>query len=302
MKKKDAAPQWVKQRWLFLSLMTGTACVSAAEVSDDQAARQQQRIIALAPHIVEQLYAIGAGDQIIGTTAYADYPEAAKQIPGVGSYAGLQIEKIIQMQPDVIIAWKTGNPVEDLQRLEQYQLKVVYSDLTRLEDVARELRTFGKLTGRQAAAESQAVAYEQRLGALRQTYADKAPLTAFYELWSQPLTTVAGTAWPQQQIELCGVHNPFQDAIDDYPHVGLEQVLVTNPQVIIQPSKHSQDSPDAVEWEKWPSLPAVQHSAIFHPDADKVHRMTSRTLDEVEVLCQQIDDARQRYRVKTSAK
>lgn len=300
MNKKDAAQQWVKQRWLFLSLMTGTACVSAADVSDDQAARQQQRIIALAPHIVEQLYAIGAGDQIIGTTAYSDYPEAAKQIPGVGSYAGLQIEKILQMQPDLIIAWKTGNPVADLQRLAHYGLNVVYSDLKRLEDVARELRTFGELTGRQAVAEAHALAYEQRLSTLRQTYADKTPLTAFYELWSQPLTTVAGHAWPQQQIELCGVHNPFEDALDDYPHVGLEQVLVTNPQIIIQPSKHSQDSPDAVNWEKWPSLPAVQHSAIFHPDADKVHRMTSRTLDEVEVLCQQIDDVRLRYRSETS--
>ncbi|MBM96412.1 MAG: cobalamin-binding protein [Oceanospirillaceae bacterium] len=254
--------------------------------------KQSLKIIALAPHIVEQLYAIGAGDQVIGTTAYSDYPEAAKSIPVVGSYAGLQVEKILQMQPDLVIAWKTGNPVSDLERLKKYQLPVVYSDIRSLDDVAAELRQFGELTGRQTAAEHQASAYEQALSTLRNRYAGKRPVKVFYELWSRPLTTVAGNAWPQQQLELCGAENPFADSIDDYPHVGLEQVLVSQPQAIIQPSKHSQNSPDAINWQQWPSIPAVKNNAIFHPDADKVHRMTARTLPEIEKLCQQIDGIR----------
>ena len=269
---------------LVISLMTASA---VAETD-----KQSLKIIALAPHIVEQLYAIGAGDQVIGTTAYSDYPEAAKSIPVVGSYAGLQVEKILQMQPDLVIAWKTGNPVSDLERLKKYQLPVVYSDIRTLDDVAAELRQFGELTGRQTAAEHQASAYEQALSALRNRYAGKQPVKVFYELWSRPLTTVAGSAWPQQQLELCGAENPFADSIDDYPHVGLEQVLVSQPQAIIQPSKHSQNSPDAINWQQWPSIPAVKNNAIFHPDADKVHRMTARTLPEIEKLCQQIDGIR----------
>ena len=269
---------------LVISLMTASA---VAETD-----KQSLKIIALAPHIVEQLYAIGAGDQVIGTTAYSDYPEAAKSIPVVGSYAGLQVEKILQMQPDLVIAWKTGNPVSDLERLKKYQLPVVYSDIRTLDDVAAELRQFGELTGRQTAAEYQARAYEQALSTLRNRYAGKQPVKVFYELWSRPLTTVAGSAWPQQQLELCGAENPFADSIDDYPHVGLEQVLVSQPQVVIQPSKHSQNSPDAINWQQWPSIPAVKNNAIFHPDADKVHRMTARTLPEIEKLCQQIDGIR----------
>tara|TARA_Y100001949_G_scaffold129203_1_gene110654 strand:- start:572 stop:1435 length:864 start_codon:yes stop_codon:yes gene_type:complete len=269
---------------LVISLMTASA---VAETD-----KQSLKIIALAPHIVEQLYAIGAGDQVIGTTAYSDYPEAAKSIPVVGSYAGLQVEKILQMQPDLVIAWKTGNPVSDLERLKKYQLPVVYSDIRSLDDVAAELRQFGELTGRQTAAEHQASAYEQALSTLRNRYAGKRPVKVFYELWSRPLTTVAGNAWPQQQLELCGAENPFADSIDDYPHVGLEQVLVSQPQAIIQPSKHSQNSPDAINWQQWPSIPAVKNNAIFHPDADKVHRMTARTLPEIEKLCQQIDGIR----------
>jgi vitamin B12 transport system substrate-binding protein len=269
----------------------------AKSVSDDSL--QKQRIIALAPHIVESLYAIGAGEQIIGTTAHADYPKAAENILRVGSYARLQIERIIQLKPDVIIAWKTGNPMDDLARLEKYQLKVIYSHPQTLEDVANELIMLGKITGREAVANSVAKEYLSNLQKIKQKYATQNKVSVFYELWSRPLRTVANKAWPQQQIELCGASNPFADAHDDYPSVGLEQVLVTLPQVVIQPSQHSADSPNGLNWPQWQHIPAVKNNFIFHPNADKVHRMTIRMLDEVVILCEQIDAARQFYQTQS---
>ena len=283
---------------LLLGLIGLNASQTVAKsVSDDSL--QKQRIIALAPHIVESLYAIGAGEQIIGTTAHADYPKAAENILRVGNYARLQIEKIIQLKPDVIIAWKTGNPMDDLARLEKYQLKVVYSHPQILEDVANELIMLGKITGREAVANSVAKKYLLNLQKIKQKYATQNKVRVFYELWSRPLRTVANKAWPQQQIELCGASNPFADAHDDYPSVGLEQVLVTLPQVVIQPSQHSADSPDGLNWLQWQHIPAVKNNFIFHPNADKVHRMTIRMLDEVVILCEQIDAARQFYQTQS---
>jgi len=267
--------------------------ISAKTDSNDSL--QKQRIIALAPHIVESLYAIGAGKQIIGTTAHADYPQAAENILRVGNYARLQIEKIIQLKPDVIIAWKTGNPTDDLARLEKYQLKVIYSDPQTLEDVGKELIMLGKITGREVAANAIAEQYLTKLQKIRQTYAGQQKVSVFYELWSRPLRTVANKAWPQQQIALCGASNPFAKAQDDYPSIGLEQVLVTLPQVVVQPSQDSADSPDGLNWLQWPHIPAVKNNFIFHPNANKVHRMTTRMLDEVVILCEQIDTARQFY-------
>ena len=283
---------------LLLGLIGLNASQTVAKsVSDDSL--QKQRIIALAPHIVESLYAIGAGEQIIGTTAHADYPKAAENILRVGNYARLQIEKIIQLKPDVIIAWKTGNPMDDLARLEKYQLKVVYSHPQTLEDVANELIMLGKITGRVAVANSVAKKYLLNLQKIKQKYATQNKVRVFYELWSRPLRTVANKAWPQQQIELCGASNPFADAQDDYPSVGLEQVLVTLPQVVIQPGQHSADSPDGLNWPQWQHIPAVKNNFIFHPNADKAHRMTIRMLDEVVVLCEQIDAARQFYQAQS---
>jgi vitamin B12 transport system substrate-binding protein len=262
---------------------------------DSNNSLQKRKIIALAPHIVESLYAIGAGEQIIGTTAHADYPADAKKILRVGNYARLQIEKIIQLKPDVIIAWKTGNPTDDLARLKKYQLKVIYSHPQTLEDVANELIMLGKITGREVAANIIAAKYMKKLQKIQQTYANQSKVSVFYELWSRPLRTVANQAWPQQQIQLCGATNPFANAIDDYPSIGLEQVLVSLPQVVIQPSQPNTDSPDGLNWPQWQHIPAVKNNFIFYPNADKLHRMTTRMLDEVVVLCEQIDTARQFY-------
>lgn len=254
-----------------------------------------QRIVALAPHIVESLFAIGAGDRIIATTDHADYPNAAKDIPQVGNYARLQIERIVELQPDLVIGWKTGNPIEDLERLEKYGLKVVYSNPSQLEDVATELRFYGELTGLTEQANALAESYLSRLHTLKRKYNDATPVVTFYEMWARPLRTVAKKAWLQQQIVLCGAQNPFSDLAEDYPLISLEQVLASNPQVVIQPSPHSASSPDALNWQQWQHIPAAKHGFVFHPNADKTHRMTMRMLDELELLCQNIDSAREFY-------
>ena len=270
-----------------------------SSVQADEYKEEHFRIVALAPHIVESLYAIGAGENIIATTEHSDYPEAAKQIPRVGNYARLQIERIVQLKPDVVIAWKTGNPEEDLVRLEKYGLNLVYSNPTSLESVANELLLLGKLSGREQKASLLAAQYLSRLNSLKARYQKAKPVSGFYEMWARPLRTVANKAWLQQQLEVCGVDNLFASLKDDYPLINLEKVLASNPQVVIQPSPHSKSAPDALNWDRWPHIPASKHGFIFHPDADKTHRMTARMLDELERLCEQVDQARIAYATST---
>ena len=292
------------KKWLLILLVMalGTFAQAAAKTTADvpkstpnDKPKDQLKIIALAPHIVENLYAIGAGEQIIGTTEHADYPEQAKAIPRIGNYARLQIERILQIKPDVIIAWKSGNPVDDLERLEKYGLNVVYSHPVDLEDVAEEFLLLGEITGRTEKAKALADEYLTRLNTLKQKYQNASPVTGFYEMWARPLRTVANNAWLQKQIALCGVANPFVDLSEDYPLVSLEKVLAVNPQIVIQPTPHSAASPDSLDWSKWPHIPASQHGFILHPDADKTHRTTMRMLDELEVLCEGVDGARRVY-------
>jgi vitamin B12 transport system substrate-binding protein len=283
---------------LLLGLVTGCLAINSYAANSNESNntdKTPQRIIALAPHIVEMLFSLGVGDRIVGTTDHADYPVQAKKIPLVGNYARLKIEKILAYHPDLIIAWKTGNPSDDLERLSKLGVKIVYSDPKNLTDVASELRLFGKLTGTGETAEIQAQKFELDLKRLQKSYANKAPISVFYELWPNPLTTVANNAWPQQHLNVCGATNPFIDGVADYPQIGLEHVVMAKPQLIIQPTSAGETTPDAVDWSQFIDIPASKHRQLIKPNSDKLHRMTPRLLVELEKLCMSIDKARNYY-------
>ena len=254
--------------------------------------KSKPSIIALAPHIVEMLYDVGAGEQIIGTTAFADYPEQAKEIPRIGNYVRLQLERVIELQPDLIIAWKSGNPSDDLARLKQLGFNIIYSQPNTFSDIANEVRSFAKITGHAVQGEKVATKFEQALAQIKQNYQNKTEIIGFYELWSRPLTTVAKGSWPQQFLNICKVKNPFKQVLTPYPQISIEQVLPASVQLIIQPLSINQKEREAFNWEDWSIIPAVANKQILQPDADAMHRMSLRSLTALKDLCATIDQTR----------
>ena len=276
-------------KYLLMLIAVSISLHSVAQINNEQ----KPTIIALAPHIVEMLYDIGAGEQIIGTTAFADYPEQAKDIAIIGNYLRLQIEKVITLQPDYIIAWKSGSPSDDLDRLKQLGFNIIYSQPNSFEDIANEMRQFGELTGHKEQAEQQAAQLLNELSLIKTQYQDKAPITVFYELWSRPLTTVAQNSWPQQFLTICQANNPFEKAASSYPQVNIEKVLQTPIQLIIQPLSVNQSDKKGFNWQDWPAIPAVKNKQIIQPNADAMHRMTMRSLKQLKLLCADIDKTRE---------
>lgn len=276
----------------------GTVLYCFAQLTATVQAEPAQRIIALSPHLVEQLYSIGVGDKIVGTTEHADYPHQARSIPRVGNYAQLQVEKILALKPDLVLAWTDGNPPADINKLRQFGLNVIDSNPLLLTDIAKELRVLGQLTGAEDKAEQQAQWMEKGLAELRQRYSTQQKVIVFYELWQQPLSTVAQKAWPQQQLELCGASNPFAKAVGDYPQVSIEHVVASQPQLIIQPVSVNEPR-TLLDWSRWPAIPAVKYQQFSQPNSDLVHRTTSRMLQGVRQLCADIDKARQFFAKKS---
>ncbi len=283
---------------LMLTIISSLQLSYASTFSKGEQQVSQRTIIALAPHIVEMLFDIGAGQQIIATTDFADYPEAAKKIPSIGNYVSLQLERIIALQPDLIIAWKSGNPEADLNRLAKLGFRIIYSQPNSFTDIAKEMRLLGELTGHQQQAERAAKEFLQQLADIKQDYQKKAPLAVFYELWSRPLTTIAQHSWPQQHLEICRLSNPFSKAVSAYPQVNIEQVLTQAIDLIIQPLSINQTAREAFNWQDWPIISAVKNNYIIRPDADAMHRMSKRSLDEVSKLCEQVDQIRQLIQTK----
>ena len=254
-----------------------------------------QRIVALAPHIVESLYEIGAGDRIVATVDYADYPAAALEIPRIGGYHGIQMEKVLELQPDLIIVWKNGNRREDIEKLERLGLPVAYSETSNVADIAKELRYFGELTGQTKEAEKAAAEFTQTLTKITQTYQSRAKLSGFYQLWPEPMRTVNKNTWIHELMTRCGLTNVFAEADADYPQIGIENVVVAKPQIMIMPNEKSDRPQPKIDWQQWPVIPAVKNQAYVGVNADVIHRFSKRILVGLTHMCEQVDEYRKHY-------
>ncbi|MGO2011668.1 MAG: cobalamin-binding protein [Pseudoalteromonas sp.] len=254
--------------------------------------KQQLRIIALAPHIVENLFEIGAGEQIVGTVEYSDFPAAANNIPRIGGHQGIQLEKLLALKPDLVLAWKTGSKAEDLARIKSFGIEVSYSDASEVDKVPYELRRLGALTGREQSAEQAATKFENNIAVIKAKYKDKSKVAIFYQLWPEPMMTVGKNTWINQLIDICQGRNVFANSRTDYPQISIENVVVAKPEVIILPDEKSQKQQAVIDWSQWPEVPAIQHNQFISVNADVLHRFTTRVLEGLDDMCTKIDDSR----------
>ncbi len=259
------------------------------EVTLEQPAK---RIVALAPHIVENLYSAGAGDALVGVVSYSNYPAQAKKIPEVGSYNAFSLEHVLALQPDLVVMWGSGNGMQTLSKLESLDIPVYVSELRHLSDVPQSIRKLSQLAGTTRVGEAEASRIEQELEFLHSRYQGKRSLAVFYQIWNDPLQTVNGEHLISELISLCGGHNVFGDASTLAPRISIESVLLRNPDAIVA-SGMGESRPEWLDqWRAYPSLTAVTGDALLFINPDHVQRPTARILLGARRLCQQLDAIR----------
>jgi iron complex transport system substrate-binding protein len=250
-----------------------------------------KRIISLAPHTTELLFAAGAGERIVGTVEYSDYPAAALKIPRIGGYLAVDLEHILTLKPDLVVVGFSGNGADLLEQLRGLGLTVYVSEPKNFEDIATTLEDIGTLTGSQQGHEA-AQRFRQRLHRLTQQYATSARVSVFYQIWDSPLMTVNGDHLINRVIELCGGHNVFAQLPALNPTISLEAVLARNPDAIIA-SGMDKERPEWLDnWRHWPQLTAASAQHLFYIPPDLLQRPTPRLLDGAEQLCQALDEVR----------
>ncbi len=253
-----------------------------------------QRIIALAPHVVENAFSAGAGDRLVGVVEYSDYPEAAKQIHRVGNYTAWSMEEIVALQPDLVLMWASGNGMHRLEMLERMGLTVYVSEPRQLTDVPATIRAIGHLAGTDAVSQAEAKRLEQRIATLRNWYGSESTLSVFYQVWNQPLQTINGDHLISHVIELCGGRNIYANAGTLAPKVNIESVLERDPQVIMASGMGSERPEWLDAWRDYPSISAVQHEALFFVHPDLLQRPTARVLEGATRVCEQLQSLRER--------
>ncbi len=272
-------------------------CSAQTTILDDAGVRVTvhapvRRIISLAPHVTELLYAAGAGPYVVATVEYSDFPEPARTLPRIGNSSALDIERIVSLRPDLVVGWQSGNPAAIAEKLRALGLNVFMSEPETLDTIPENIEKLGWLAGTENIAQLVAGEYREQLKKLRTFYRSRSRLRVFYQISYEPIYTINERHMISQVLALCGGDNVFTGLIPIAPLVSVEAVLKANPQVIIG-AHYEQDAPPwRAQWHQWRGMDAARYGNIFYLHPDIIARQTPRILAGVESICNFLDQAR----------
>jgi iron complex transport system substrate-binding protein len=250
------------------------------------------RIVSLAPGATEMLFAAGAGNQVAATVEYSDVPPAAQRVPRIGDAVSIDLERVVRIHPDVVVAWPSGGNPAQREKIARLGIPVYAQDTPRLTDLAGSLRRLGALAGTEIEAERAARAIEARLAALEHTYVNSAragkPPGVLLEIWNRPIYTVGGRQLMSDALTLCGVRNVFADLTEPGPAVDIEAVIARDPDIIVAAGPPGESAAWLADWQRFGTLSAVRHHRLIAFEDQALSRLGPSVLDATEALCQAI--------------
>jgi iron complex transport system substrate-binding protein len=248
------------------------------------------RVISMAPHATELLFAAGGGSRVVGAVNYSDYPEAAKSIPRIGSNREIDIERVVALKPDLIVAWMHNSSERQIDVARKLGVPVFQSDPQSLDSIPESVLRLGQLMGTESAAKATATQLRTRLAGLRAQYAKRTPVRTFYQVWDKPLYTLSGKHIISDAMRLCGGVNIFDKLNVVAPIVTLESVLQANPEAIIATAEKNYGGVDL--WKQYGSLQAVRSNNLFTLDGDLLNRAGPRMIEGTAAMCEVLEQAR----------
>jgi len=284
----------------LLVVFSTTANITYAEISvvDDigetiTLKSPATKIISLSPGLTELVFASGGGEYIKGAVSYSNFPPAAKKIPQIGSYNALDIEKIVALSPDLVVAWESGNPPLQISKLKNLGLNVYTSKSRNFADIPSTILRLGALTNTQSIADKSASQFKQRLETLQIKYPQtNLKKSVFIQIWNRPLMSINGDHLISKIIAQCNGVNIFHDAKQLTLTLDIETIIQKNPDVIIATRENDLGNSWLEPWKQWRFMSAVNNNQLFTVNPDYVVRHTPRILDGIEQVCKFIHEGK----------
>lgn len=280
---EDAVPD-TETMPLANSVPFATAQLASTSTSISSPNPAELKIISLAPHLTEWAFSLGLGPNLVGVSAYSDYPEAAKNIQRVADFQGADIAAIVALEPDLILAWDGGNKPQDIHKLSSMGLNVFSSKVENITDIASEIKRLGALTSTQKKATQLSNDFLTDLNTLKNKYDGRPLKPVFYYSWTAPLMTIGPNAWGNKLLSICGAQTLFPDSPVDYPQVSIRDVLVRQPHALIAASKNSYQELDVF----WREHRNFLDAPLVIVDPDVTSRFSLRLINELKSLCEGI--------------
>jgi len=292
----------VRQMWLVvvcLTLSVPWARAADIRVKDDLGkqvvlAQTPLRIVSLAPSNTEILFAVGAGDRVVGVTEWCNFPAAAREIQQVAGYSDLNIERITAVGPDLIIAAR-GNDLDGLRALEQMGVPIFALNVQSLASMVDAIRRIGELTATTAHSDSVAAALEGRLKVIDARVQGLPRPRVLWGYVAEPVYTAGPGSLIDDVIDRAGGVNVARQAEGTWPQVSLETIVGWAPQVLLTSLGGGMQPAGEVQrlrhLDGWKDIHAIDDGRIVHIDGDLLTRAGPRLVDAVELLANQLHPA-----------
>ena len=243
-------------------------------------------IVSLSPHLTELLFDLGVGQTVVGTVSFSDYPNSAKSIPRIGDASALNLERIIQMEPDLVIAWLSGGSFQSVELLIGLGLKVYVNEISSPRDIASSAEKLGVLVGQQKRGLELSHKFSEKIIGIQESRTEIHAPSVFFQLGEEDLFTFSGQHFLGNAIEICGAKNVFSDAPMRVPQVSFESVLRRNPDLIIFSGKSSDTLTSSTK--KWQEI-GWSHKLRF-VDTSELFLPSLRFATGLEKLCSAIHE------------
>ncbi|MEJ1966188.1 MAG: cobalamin-binding protein [Gammaproteobacteria bacterium] len=249
-----------------------------------------KKIVSIAPGATEMLLAAGAGSRVIATVEFSDEPAEAKRIPRIGDSNAIDMERVVALQPDVVVVWEGGSNVAQVNRLERLNVPLYRHKVEKLGDIPASLRRLGALTGTPDIAEQAALDVETRLARLEQRFGRAAVRpSVLLEVWNRPIYTVGGSHMMSDSLRLCGTRNVFADLKEQGPSVDTEAVIGRDPQIIVAVAPPGLAIDWLAEWKRFGTMRAVRDGKLVPFEDQRLSRLGPSAVAGTEALCEALN-------------
>ncbi len=280
----------------LLACMGAQTAHAAITVYDDDGKpvtlqKPAQRVVSMAPHVTEMLFAAGGGAKIVGVVSYSDYPEAAKKIQNIGDNRNVDMERVASLKPDLIVIWMHGASERQIDTLRQLGIPLFHSEPKKLADIPSNVQRIGKLLGTEAVADKVAEELRGKLASLTAQYAQRPPVRVFYQVWDKPLYTLSGAHIITDALRVCGGENVFAALKTTAPVVDVENVLREDPEAVFATAEKNYGGVDL--WRPYKNMKAVKNNNLFTIESSLVNRSGPRMIQGTAMICEKLEEARQ---------
>ncbi|NCF14146.1 MAG: ABC transporter substrate-binding protein [Gammaproteobacteria bacterium] len=277
-------------RTLALACICALLCACSKQAPESSNGDVAKRVVTFAPHLSEIMFAIGAGDRLVGVSSWSDYPREVLELPEVGDAFTVDQEQLALLDPDLLLVWESGMPAHTVDELRGRGYRVEAIRTRSLADVSAAMIRLGELTGQRATAEAAAEQYTVAFDRLSDQYRDAEPITVFFQISTRPLYTINREHFISEIISICGGRNVFDDLDEMAPSVSVEAVLDRDPEVMLAGANLGDDA--FADWARWQRLAANRYGNQFLLSDETIGRPIPRLVIAGQAVCVALDQAR----------